>query len=313
MKIITLTLNPAFDVHCHVAAFAPYHENLATLTSRDAGGKGVNISRALTENGVENTALVVLGEENAADFRLSLAADKLCTREIVVAGRIRENITVHTSGAPETRLSFAGFEADASLLSRVEEALADMVENGCVVTLTGRVPSGIPMADVKAFLRRLQGAGARIVIDSRSFSLADLVECRPWLVKPNEEEVGAYLGRTVGAFEDVLAAACEWQRAGIANVMVSMGERGACLVCDGGTFVATPPQMQTLSTIGAGDSAIAGFLAATANGASAPDALRTAVAYGSAACLTAGTQPPRAEDVARIRARVDVRRFDKSV
>ena len=104
MNIITLTLNPAFDVHCFIKGFAPYHENLATITENDAGGKGVNISRALTSCGVENLALVVLGEENGESFTRSLEADGIIYRSISVKGRIRENITVHTDNAPETRI-----------------------------------------------------------------------------------------------------------------------------------------------------------------------------------------------------------------
>ncbi len=307
MKIITLTLNPAFDVHCHVARFAPYHENLADVTARDAGGKGVNISRALTKNGVQNTALVVLGEENAEDFRRMLEADGLCTREILIAGRIRENITVHTDTAPETRISFAGFDADGTLLERVEDALGE-VDGDTVVTLTGRVPDGIPMPDVKALLRRLQEKGVRIVIDSRSFTLADLIGSRPWLIKPNEEEIGAYLGRTAASLDEVMRAAEDLHRRGITNVMISMGEKGAYLACDAGNFRATPPSLTPLSTVGAGDSSIAGFLAATAADRTAAEALRTAVAYGSAACLCEGTQPPRAEDIAKIYGCVSVSR-----
>ena len=111
MNIITITLNPAFDIHCHTEQFAPYHENLAKITARDAGGKGVNISRALAANSVPNTALVVLGEENAEDFRRSLSKSGVQTKEICVKGRIRENITLHTDHAPETRISFQGFPA----------------------------------------------------------------------------------------------------------------------------------------------------------------------------------------------------------
>ncbi|MBR6585484.1 MAG: 1-phosphofructokinase, partial [Firmicutes bacterium] len=72
MKIYTLTLNPAYDVHASTEHFQPFHENLAHVTSREAGGKGVNISRALTRSGTENTAVIVLGTDNAADFRLDL-------------------------------------------------------------------------------------------------------------------------------------------------------------------------------------------------------------------------------------------------
>lgn len=305
MKILTLTLSPAFDVHCHVAAFAPYHENLAKIISRDAGGKGINISRALTQNGVANTALVMLGTENGTDFCRALESDGLNLRTVTVKGRIRENLTIHTERAPETRVSFEGFTADTSLLSRIEEMLGE-VDAETVLTLTGRLPSGLEMADVKAFLCRLQEAGARIVIDSRSFSLADLVECRPWLIKPNEEEIEAYLGRKFDALADVLSAADKLHRKGIANVMISMGGKGACLACEAGIFVATPPELEVRSTVGAGDCSIAGFLAATANGLDAPDTLRTAVAYGSAACLREGTQPPRTEDVRALYALVSV-------
>ena len=125
MNIATLTLNPAFDIQCYAQDFQPFHENLARITANDAGGKGVNISRALTEHGVPNTAVVVLGEENAAEFRSALAKEGLRTREVLVAGRIRENITIHTDTC-ETRLSFKGFSADATLLERVEAAIGEV-------------------------------------------------------------------------------------------------------------------------------------------------------------------------------------------
>ncbi len=297
MKIVTLTLNPAFDIHCYVENFAPFHENLAKVNDREAGGKGVNISRALCVNGVENLALVALGDENAQSFRQSLDSIGMCYREITVNGRIRENITIHTGGADETRISFAGFDTDESLLEKTEEALSDVIEDGVFVTFTGRVPAGLPIARVKEFLRRLQNKGARIVIDSKSFLLDDLVEMKPWLIKPNEEEIGEYLGRSIDSFAEVESAARELYEKGIENVMISLGEKGAMLVCSDGAFVAIPPKIDALSTIGAGDSSIGGFLAAAAQGLGSSEMLRTAVAYGTAACMTTGTKPPRAEDV----------------
>lgn len=307
MKLLTLTLNPAFDVHCHIPTFEPYHENLAWITDREAGGKGVNISRALTQNHVENLALVVLGEENGESFRRALMADGMQVCEITLPGRIRENITIHTDNAPETRISFAGFETDASLLKLVEEKLERLLEDGSIVTFTGRVPDGIPMKDVKAFLRCLMQKGARIVIDSRSFTKEDLLEMRPWLIKPNQEEISAYLGREIDTFEKVLDAAEELHGQGIENVMISLGEQGALLVCTDGRFIATPPIIDAVSTIGAGDSSIGGFLAAAAAGESAEGMLKLAVSYGSAACMSAGTRPPLPADVDVVFQHVTVR------
>ena len=115
MKIITITLNPAFDVHCFSENFRPYHENLAKITASEAGGKGVNISRALTVCGTENLAFVVLGEENGDGFARAMSADGMTYRTISVAGRIRENITLHTDHADETRISFSGLNTLISI------------------------------------------------------------------------------------------------------------------------------------------------------------------------------------------------------
>lgn len=297
MKIVTLSLNPAIDVHCEIPDFAPYHENLARITNRDAGGKGINISRALCANGIENLAFVVLGEENADPFKQGLLQDGLNFRSMTVPGRIRENFTCHTPGVPETRISFEGFSVDEEQLQAVYEQLVDYVDRDTVVTFTGRAPSGVPVDSVKELLRNFVRLGARLVIDSRSFGLADLLDMKPWLIKPNQEEISTYLGREVSDLEQVVDAARRLHRDGIKNVMISLGGRGALLVCDEGVFTAKAPKVEVCSTVGAGDSSVAGFLAAVAAGADAKECLRSAVAYGSAACMTQGTRPPKPEEM----------------
>jgi 1-phosphofructokinase family hexose kinase len=305
-KIITLTLNPAFDVHCHIENFSLYHEHLARITDRDASGKGINISRALKACGTESLALMVLGDENGESFAHAIKADGLNARSVTVPGRIRENITVHTNGAPETRISFAGFSADKSLLTQVNALLEGEIDSNTIVTFTGRNPDGLDMADVKYFIRGLEARGARVVIDSRSFTLDDILDVRPWMIKPNEEEISAYLGRPIESFEEVAAAAEELYCKGIANVMISLGEKGAMIVCKNGRFVATPPAIDAISTIGAGDSSIGGFLAAAAAGKGSAEMIKTAVSYGSAACMSAGTRPPVPADVERVYREVTV-------
>ena len=307
MKIVTLTLNPAFDVHCTVASLTLGKEHLCAITDREAGGKGVNISRALTKNGVENLALVVLGEENGEDFCRRLESDGMRYLPLTLSGRIRENITIHPEVGEETRLSFAGFCVDESLLDKVEEAVAPALVRGDVVTLTGRIPSGIGMEAILDFVGRLQGRGVRVVIDSRSFSLDDLRQARPFLIKPNAEEIAEYLGREVSGAEDVLEAARSLHADGIENVMISLGSKGALLVCDEGEFLATPPRVEVISTIGAGDSSIAGFLSALSEGRACREALIRAVAFGTAACKSSGTRPPEPRDVAEIEGQVNMR------
>jgi 1-phosphofructokinase family hexose kinase len=309
MKIITLSLNPAFDIHCDIPDFTPYHENLAHITSNDAGGKGINISRALCENGVENLAFVILGDENGAAFEQALVRDGLNFRKLTVKGRIRENITCHTPGVPETRISFEGFCVDQEQMELVYQQLVDEVDGDTIVTFSGRAPAGVDVGSVKDLLGRFARQGARLVIDSRSFTLADLRDMRPWLIKPNQEEISGYLEREITDFEQVAAAAQQLRGDGIENVMVSLGAQGALLACDEGLFTASAPAVEVRSTVGAGDSMIAGFLAAEAMLADSQTRLRTAVAYGSAACMTQGTRPPKPADILRILPDVQVKRL----
>ena len=297
MKIITLTLGPAFDMHCHADSLQLDHENLVYMDLCQAGGKGVNISRALVSNGTDNLALLVLGQENAASFLSNLDADGVRYDAITVPGRIRENITIHT-GPTETRISFPGFRVERDVLPRVEEKLLALVDADTVVTMTGRVAEGMAVADVMAMLRKAADKGAKIVVDSRSFSLEDLKALKPWLIKPNQEEISAYLGREIRSLPETLAEAKALHAAGIANVMISMGGDGALLVCREGTFIAVPPQVEVKSTIGAGDSAIAGFAACPWDAAA--EKLRWAVAYGSAACMAEGTLPPSPRNIAAL-------------
>lgn len=305
--IITLTLSPAFDLHCQCPDFLAFHENLATVTSFDAGGKGINVSRALTANGVQSLAVVLLGEENAAEFDRRLKEEKIPFYGIPMRGRIRENITLHSEGNAETRISFPGFEVDANALEQVEAAVLAHVgeSDSFYLTLTGRVPNGIPMDDVKAFLLRMKKRGAHVTVDSKSFTKEDLLEVLPHLIKPNEEELPLYTDRA----SDPVLAIMQLRDAGIENVLLTRGKDGALLAAPNGIWRASIPSVTPLSTIGAGDSTIAGFLAAHQGGASIAECLSHAVAFGTAACLESGTKPPRPQSVAEIQALVKVEKI----
>lgn len=307
MKIYTITLNPAYDVHAYAEHFAPFHENLAAVTSREAGGKGVNLSRALQNGGTENTAVIVLGKDNCAEFVAELESAGLQTILLEKPGRIRENLTLHCADQPETRISFSGFSVDNSLLDEVA-ALLD-VDSDTVITFTGRVASGMSMENIKAFLKALQEKGAKIVLDSKSFSLEDIFEVQPWLIKPNQEEISEYLGCEIHNLDEAIDKARIFADHGVANVMVSLGEQGALLLNGGNCYIATPPVVNAISTIGAGDSSLAGFIAAAQKGEDAAGCLKNAVTYGTAACLTEGSLPPTATDIAAIHTQVQVKQI----
>ena len=308
MKITTLTLNPAFDLHCYADAFLPQRENIFEITARDAGGKGVNVSRALKANGVENAAVCIVGSENGEEFLESLRAEGLTVRAVKAAGRIRENITLHEKEKAETRISFKGFAADEGLLAEVLDALGDLGE-GSTVVFAGSAPEGLTEAALVAFLKRIKDTGASLAIDSRALSLSSILSLRPMLIKPNKDEAEAALGVTLQSIEDAREAAEALHKKGVENVLLSLGGEGAILCADSGIYYAPCPEVAVLSTVGAGDSTVAGFLSAKAEGLSDAEALARAVAFGSAACMLAGTAAPRREDVAALIEKIEVQRL----
>lgn len=294
MRVITLTLNPAFDLHCTGRNFRLGHETFFDITSFEPGGKGLNISRALKENGVDNHAIIVVGTENGDEFLNKLARDHLQYTPIFVEGRIRENIILHDLEGLETRVSFNGFSTDDDLLERVKKALPSVTEK-TIITLTGSIPKGMKVIKVKDFVKELTTFGAKFVIDCRSFSLDDLIELKPFLIKPNQDEISAYLGREIMTVAEAKQAALFLHQQGIEYVMITLGANGAVLANHDGVFAVKPPLVNIISSIGAGDSAIAGFIQAYLEGKKSEEILKTAVAFGTAACLNPGTKPPLPE------------------
>ncbi len=304
MRIITLTLNPAYDMHCEISEFFAEKENTVESCIRSVGGKGINITRALLQNGVANTPLLILGEDNAAEFTRDMASEGINEPIIMaVKGRIRENITVHPRVGKETRISFRGFSVASGILDEVYTLIAPKA--GDTVTFTGSLPSGISSDEAEDFLARLKNDGVKLVIDSKSISLEALRRLKPWLIKPNDEEIAAYMGELDG--EGIISAARSLHADGIENAIISLGAKGAILACNEGVFEAHPPKVEVRSTIGAGDSLIAGFIAA--DGKTADERLRMGIAYGSAACMREGTNPPLPEDIAEIAAKIEVRKI----
>lgn len=307
-SIRTITLNPAFDLHYNMEHFEAKKENYVQSILCDAGGKGINTSRALTVNGQKNTAYVILGKENGASFEAQLEQYGLCYAPLYVEGRIRENITLHPADDKETRISLDTFRIQKKDLDAMEALLAESSLEESLLSFSGRLPKGIEKEDAIAFLGRLIASGARIVVDSNSFTPDDLCKIHPWFIKPNEQEIVSFLGRGVNSPKEAAEAAKALVKMGVSQeVMLSLGGDGAVWSNGERMLILSVPRLEhPVSTIGAGDSTIAGYLAAMAQDYEIEKALSLAVAYGTAACMTEGTLPPRPEDVAKVLAKVTV-------
>lgn len=293
MKIFTVTLNPAYDVHYNIDNFHPYAENYVSSANTDCGGKGINISSLLNTLGIENTPYVVLGSENGEAFEAFLKTNMPSAEIFRTNGRIRENITIHSPSQKETRISFNTFSLKRELFENISGHILANAPKESIVAFAGRIPEGIKKEDVITFLRKLRKNGVYTVVDSNSFTLSDFAEIKPWFIKPNEQEAGEFF--TINSREDALVAAEKIRSLGIDNVMISLGGDGCAFSSEQLQSIFDAPKAQVLSTIGAGDSTVAGFIAAFSQNKPLAEGVRYALACGSAACTTNGTTPPSKE------------------
>ena len=309
MNIITITPNPALDVHLESSDFTKGEYNKARLIRRDSGGKGVNLSRALLSNSVESDCFMMLGRDGAEEFILPLYNIGMRASYIEVEGRVRENLNIH-HGATETVVATAGPAVSASAVEELCSRLDPLVGPGSLVALCGSLSDGSDKEAILALMYHLKRKGARLVIDSKSLSAEEIISLKPYLIKPNEEEAELLTGMRPTNTEEAAKIAVAIRDSGCECVMLTMGGKGAALAAPSGEYTAIAPEVEVLSTVGAGDSSLAGFIAAISEGKDHPEALRRAVSYGSAACMSEGSLPPAPENVAALLPLVEVKRLN---
>lgn len=283
--IYTLTLNPSLDYHLHAPHLTLGTTNRAAREDLTFGGKGINVSVVLTRLGVPNVAL---------GFVAGFTGDELCARlsdtgiihDIIrlEGGMTRVNVKLHAG--EETEINTSGPVIPSEAMEALMHKLGDL-NGGDTLVLSGSIPPALPRDAYAAIMARVAGKGIRCVVDAEGEVLTATLLHRPFLIKPNLRELSALVGKELITDEDILSAARDLQTRGARNVLVSLGGRGAILLDeDGGRCVCPALGGASVSTVGAGDSMVAGFLAGLPEGYDS--ALRLGLAAGGATACTEG-------------------------
>jgi 1-phosphofructokinase len=302
--IVTLTANPSVDRTIEVAALRPGTVIRARASRVDAGGKGVNVARALAAHGRKAKAVLPSGGAEGAQLEAMLAGSGLDLRTVRIAGSIRANVTVVEADGTTTKLNEPGPRLSPAELDALAATLCDAAAPADWAVLSGSLSPGAPAGWYAGIIGRLRGGGPRIAVDSSGAPLARAIAARPDLVKPNREELAELAGRPIETVADVVAAAQVLAGDGVRAVLTSLGPAGAVLVRGDAAWHATAAAIEPRSTVGAGDALLAGYLAAVTAGAGCPDALAEAVAWGSAAAALPGSGMPGPGDISRAGIRV---------
>lgn len=298
--IVTVTANPSIDVTLTTSGFELGEVNRAHAVRRDPAGKGVNVARALALNGVAATALFPADAATGADLTAMLAAQGVTAASAAIAQPIRTNITVVDDASGRT----TKINEPGPIVSVAEaKAFSDLVSDHVVAGPTwlvacGSIPPGLG-DDFYASLGRLATHfGIPLAVDTSGAPLASIIAAgTATLVKPNLEELEELLGRTLPTVGAVVDGARELLRLPDARALVSLGEHGALLVTATQSWWAGAPSVTPVSTVGAGDSTLAGYLSVASD--DERERLATAVAWGTAAVLLPGSKAPGPDTISR--------------
>lgn len=307
--ITTLTPNPSVD-RAIVVDDLRRGEVLRASSSRvDAGGKGVNVSRALASMGGETVVVLPSGGPEGALLETLLDGADVPRRTVSIDGSVRMNISVLEPDGTTTKLNEPGpllSEADVDALL---EAALDGAGEGSWVAGCGSLPPGAPDDLYARLIAGARERGARVAIDSSGSPYVAAVAAGPTLIKPNREELAELVDRELGTLGAVIDCARELVATGIELVAVSLGRDGAVLVTADETVHARAIVTDPVSTVGAGDCMLAGLLFGLsrrdAEGGSLADALAEGVAWGAAAVRLPGTEVPKPAHLAAVPVTVD--------
>ncbi|WP_299039521.1 1-phosphofructokinase family hexose kinase [uncultured Pseudokineococcus sp.] len=305
-EVVTLTANPSLDRTVDLAG--PLRRGAvqrATASVVEPGGKGVNVARVLAAAGRDVVA--VLPADAGDPLLAALAEAGLAARPTPAGGPVRTNTAVTEPDGTTTKVNEAGPLLTPGGHDALRGAVLDAATGARWAVLSGSLPPGAPASLYADLVAPLRAAGCAVGVDTSGAALAALLgpdadpAAAPDVVKPNGEELGELTGEDGDALEADPVAAARAARSlverGVGAVLVTLGARGAVLVTAQGAWSALPPPVVPRSTVGAGDSALAGYVLATLRGDDAPGRLREAVAHGSAAAALPGSALPGPDQV----------------
>jgi len=258
-RVLTVTLNPALDLTVQLPALRLGEVNRSDNLQAHAAGKGLNVAQVLADLGHQLTVTGFLGEANAQPFEQLFAARGFTDEFVRVAGETRSNIKLAEADGRITDINGPGLEVGAAQRDELLARLERLVPGHELVVVAGSLPRGVELPWFVELLQRLARLGARVALDTSGAALREGLALSPWLIKPNEEELAQARGLDPA---DAQALADEARRlnARIEHVVMSQGAAGVSWFSPAAAWHAHPPKVRVVSTVGAGDSLLAGML-----------------------------------------------------
>ena len=305
--IATITLNPCLDEHIMVDGLIVDEANRWVRLHRYAGGKGIDVSRATHEMSGVTVAYGFIGGPVGRTLEILLDEEGVPFSFTPIQHETRTNfIITDTRTGQQTRIYAPGPRISKGELERLLKKLRQIRPTPDLITAGGSVPPGIPVSIYYDIIMEAKGRGVRAIFDSDGQWLLEGIRAKPYLIKPNVHEVEALLGRELPSEEAIIEATLDLLEMGIEVVVISRGKDGIIAATKESLIKAVPPSVKVRSKVGTGDCAIAGLALKLAYGEPLLEACRLAVAMGTAAVLTSGTELCHKADVERLLPQIKV-------
>ncbi|HEY0933289.1 MAG TPA: 1-phosphofructokinase family hexose kinase [Trebonia sp.] len=284
--IVTVTPNPSVDRTLFIDALARGQVTRSKRSLAEPSGKGVNVSLALHAHRHPTTAVLPIGGASGAQLAQMLTSSGVAFRPVPVSGVIRSNISLAESDGTVTKINESGPSLTSGEVRALQDAALAASGGATWLAVCGSLPGGVGADFYTGLVRSARDLGLKAALDTSGVALGWAVQARPDLVKPNAEELAEAAGRALATLGDAVEAAQHLRREGARAVLASLGADGAILVDSDGVVHGEAPVARPVSTVGAGDALLAGFLAA---GGTGPAALANGLQWAAAAVQQAGT------------------------
>ena len=306
-KILTLTMNPALDLTVQLGPLQVGQVNRSEAMLTHAAGKGINVAQVLADLGHTLTVAGFLGVDNQQPFESLFARRGFVDEFVRVPGETRSNIKLAESSGRITDLNGPGpqvsVQAQQALAARVEQIAKDFD----AVVVAGSLPRGVDAQWLKTLLLRLNAMGLKVALDTSGEALRAGIEASPWLIKPNTEELADALDAPIISLAAQAQAAAALRQRGIEHVVISQGSEGVHWFSSATALQALPPKVSVASTVGAGDSLLAGMVHGLLCGHKPEQILRTATAIAAMAVTQIGFGISDTAQLKRLEGGVNVR------
>lgn len=307
--ITTVTLNVAIDKAYVVDALEKGHVMRVQKCTNTPGGKGLNVAKVAKLCGEDVVATGFVGGHAGAYVEEMLNAQQVKNDFVHTANETRSCINILASDGSSTEFLEPGAPVTGADVEAFLDKFAVLVQKSDVLTISGSVPEGVPVDIYARMVTLAKRQGRQIFLDTSGELLKEGVKACPTLIKPNDDEIEALLGVPVSNREEILAGAKKLHEMGVAYVVVSLGADGALVVCDEGVYHGRPPKIETVNTVGCGDSMLGAFAVAFSRKQPVEEALAYAVAVSAANALTMATGHFETADMERLLPEVTVERL----